>query len=88
VAWVLIAVIVVCVVIVIVALTNQSPAITPPKYPTTWSSTTPSRAGVYYQNCAEAHADGRWNIPADDPAYRTALDKDHNGIACESRRPG
>jgi hypothetical protein len=32
--------------------------------------------------------DGRWNIPADDPAYRPALDKNHDGIACVSRKPG
>ncbi|HSS24128.1 MAG TPA: excalibur calcium-binding domain-containing protein [Mycobacterium sp.] len=27
------------------------------------------------------------NREAGDPAYRPALDKDHNGIACESREP-
>ena len=43
---------------------------------------------VYYKNCAEAHADGRYDIPAGDPAYRPELDKDHNGIAYESRKPG
>ena len=48
---------------------------------------TPSRPAVYYKNCAEAHADGRWNIPEGDPAYRPALDKNHDGIACESREP-
>ena len=47
----------------------------------------PSRPAVYYKNCAEAHVDGRWNIPEGDPAYRPALDKDHNGVACESREP-
>jgi Excalibur calcium-binding domain len=43
---------------------------------------------VYYKNCAEAHADGRYDIPEGDPTYRPELDKDHNGIACESRKPG
>ncbi|WP_224098227.1 excalibur calcium-binding domain-containing protein [Mycobacterium avium] len=48
--------------------------------------TTDTRPGIYYKNCAEAHADGRWDIPEGDPAYRPGLDKDHNGVACESRR--
>jgi hypothetical protein len=48
----------------------------------------PSRPAVYYKNCAEAHADGRWNIPEGDPAYRRELDNNHDGIACESRKPG
>ena len=37
---------------------------------------------------AEARADGRYDIPEGDPAYRPELDKDHNGIACESRKLG
>ena len=36
-----------------------------------------------YRNCKEAHADGRYNIPSDDPAYRSALDRDGDGYACE-----
>ncbi len=36
-----------------------------------------------YRNCKEAHADGRYNIPSDDPAYRPALDRDGDGYACE-----
>ena len=36
-----------------------------------------------YRNCTEAHADGRYNIPSDDPAYRPALDRDGDGYACE-----
>jgi hypothetical protein len=75
VAGLAIAVIVVCVVIVVLALAKQGTRV----------STTPSRPAVYYKNCAEAHADGRWNIPEGDPAYRPGLDRDHNGVACESR---
>lgn len=85
VAGLLIAVIVVCVAIVVLALAKHGPSNTGPNYPTTRSSTAPSQPAVYYKNCAEAHADGRWNIPQGDPAYRPALDKDHNGVACESR---
>jgi hypothetical protein len=36
-----------------------------------------------YRNCKEAHADGRYNIPSNDPAYRSALDRDGDGFACE-----
>lgn len=39
----------------------------------------------YFKNCTEAHAAGRYDIPSSDPAYRRALDGNHDGIACESR---
>lgn len=82
-AWILIAIILACVVIVIVALARRGVSL--PRSRSTHPTTIPSRPAVYYKNCAEAHKDGRWNIPADDPAYRPALDKDHDGIACASR---
>lgn len=41
-------------------------------------------AGPPYKNCSEAHADGRYDIPKDDPGYSPKLDRDHDGIACES----
>jgi len=85
VAGVLIAVIVVCAVIVVLALAKNGPSYPRSNYPTTQVSTAPSRPAVYYKNCAEAHKDGRWDIPEGDPAYRPGLDKDHNGVACESR---
>lgn len=85
VAGLLIAVIVVCVVIVVVALAKRGVSTPRPPYPTNHFTPTPSRPGIYHKNCAEAHKDGRWNIPADDPAYRPAPDKDHDGVACESR---
>jgi hypothetical protein len=45
-----------------------------------------SAAGPPYKNCSEAHADGRYNIPQDDPAYSSKLDRDGDGIACEPKR--
>jgi hypothetical protein len=36
-----------------------------------------------YRNCSEAHADGRYNIPSNDPAYRPQLDRDGDSLACE-----
>lgn len=44
----------------------------------------PSRGDVYYRSCAAAHADGRSNIPIGSPGYRPGLDRDGDGVACES----
>jgi len=40
--------------------------------------------GPVYDNCTEAHDDGRWNIPQSDDAYWSDGDRDGDGIACES----
>jgi Excalibur calcium-binding domain len=45
-------------------------------------------AGPPYQNCNEAHADGRYSIPTSDPAYRPDLDLDGDGLACEPSNKG
>ena len=37
-----------------------------------------------YDNCTEAHQDGRYDIPQGDPDYWSAGDRDSDGIACES----
>jgi heme/copper-type cytochrome/quinol oxidase subunit 1 len=85
----LIAVIVVCVVIIVVTLMRNAPVSGRSDDPWRRSSVTqtrpvPFRPTPYYKNCKEAHADGRWDIPMGDPAYRPGLDGDGNGIACES----
>lgn len=38
---------------------------------------------VYYPNCAAARAAGAAPIMEGEPGYRPALDRDHDGIACE-----
>lgn len=43
----------------------------------------PAPQSTYYRNCSQAHADGRYNIPQGDPAYRPGLDRDRDGYACE-----
>ncbi len=43
-----------------------------------------AQADPPYANCKAAAADGRYNIPRDDPAYASKLDRDNDGIACES----
>ncbi|MGO4443201.1 excalibur calcium-binding domain-containing protein [Mycobacterium sp. 2YAF39] len=37
-----------------------------------------------YRNCAEARANGDNNIPYDSPYYGPHLDRDNDGIGCES----
>ncbi len=43
-----------------------------------------AQADPPYANCKAAAKDGRYNIPRGDPAYSTKLDRDNDGIACES----
>lgn len=84
-AAVLIAIIVICVVLIVWTLIQDGAVRPSPRSTPTSTPTVPSGPMVYYRNCAEAHAAGRWDIPEGDPAYRPGLDKDHNGVACESR---
>ncbi len=38
---------------------------------------------VYYKNCAEAKAAGAAPLHKGDPGYRSGLDRDNDGVACE-----
>lgn len=40
-------------------------------------------ASVYYKNCAQASKSGAAPITSGQPGYRTGLDPNHNGVACE-----
>lgn len=40
-------------------------------------------ADVYYANCTAARAAGAAPIYVGDPGYRSALDRDKDGVACE-----
>jgi hypothetical protein len=66
-------------------LTGGNPTIstvTPP--PPAKPPTTPGSSGsVYYANCTAARAAGAAPIYAGQPGYRSGLDRDHDGIACE-----
>jgi outer membrane biosynthesis protein TonB len=42
-----------------------------------------SEAAVYYQNCDAARAAGAAPLYAGQPGYRSALDRDGDGVACE-----
>jgi hypothetical protein len=39
---------------------------------------------AYYANCAEARAAGAAPLAAGEPGYRSGLDRDNDGIACDS----
>lgn len=58
------------------------PVATPP--PTVRPTTTvPPTTAVYYSNCAEARAAGAAPLRRGDPGYRSGLDRDGDGVACE-----
>jgi hypothetical protein len=63
------------------AYNGPSTSSTKPPKPTT---TTTRGSGVWYANCQEAWSQGIHNIRKSDPGYRTSLDGDHDGIACEA----
>ncbi len=49
-------------------------------------TTTPqqqSGSSVYYQNCTAVRAAGAAPLYQGQPGYRSALDRDHDGVACE-----
>jgi hypothetical protein len=48
------------------------------------AATPVAQADPPYANCKAAAQDGRYNIPRGDPAYQQKLDRDNDGIACES----
>lgn len=41
----------------------------------------------YYPSCAAAHADGIYSIVRGEPGYRSRLDRDGDGLACEPYTP-
>lgn len=51
----------------------------PTKRPATPKPTT----SVYYENCAAVRAAGKDPLYRGDPGYRSGLDRDNDGIACE-----
>lgn len=61
--------------------TTQPPVVTQPPAPP--PPPPPPPADVYYPNCAAARAAGAAPIYRGQPGYRSALDRDNDGIACE-----
>lgn len=61
--------------------TTSAPATTPVTSPAT---TVPPTTAVYYANCTAVRAAGNAPIYRGQPGYRSALDADNDGIACET----
>jgi hypothetical protein len=67
-------------------VTSFSVISAPPKVPPATRSVPPTTAAtssVYYANCAAARAAGAAPIHRGEPGYRSGLDRDGDGIACE-----
>jgi hypothetical protein len=62
------------------AVTVPTPATTAPA---TKGAVTTAPAGVYYSNCDAVRAAGKAPLHTGDPGYRSGLDRDGDGIACE-----
>ncbi len=61
-----------------------TPAPRPPLQATTHAPPPPPPADVYYANCAAVRAAGRAPLRRGQPGYRSGLDGDSDGVACES----
>lgn len=64
-----------------------APATTAATAPATTAATAPATTGassVFYANCAAVRAAGRAPIRRGEPGYSSALDRDGDGIACET----
>lgn len=51
---------------------------------TTAATSAPPEPEVYFTNCAEARSAGAAPIEDGEPGYRSALDGDGDGVACDS----
>ena len=60
-----------------------SPEVPREAIPETVPETQPSAAEVYYANCDAARAAGAAPIREGQPGYRSGLDRDDDGVACE-----
>ena len=58
------------------AAPTTGPRTTPPAAP-------PGGSGVYYANCAAVRVAGKAPLRRGQPGYRSGLDGDHDGVACE-----
>ncbi|WP_225983829.1 excalibur calcium-binding domain-containing protein [Epidermidibacterium keratini] len=66
------------------APTTAAPAPAPEPAPTAAPAPEPQSSSAYYANCSEAKAAGAAPLYAGDPGYRAGLDRDGDGVACES----
>lgn len=66
-----------------VPATTRASATTAATAPATTAATAPATSAVYYNNCAEVRAAGKDPIYRGQPGYRSGLDGDSDGIACD-----
>ncbi|MDT3443592.1 excalibur calcium-binding domain-containing protein [Pseudofrankia sp. BMG5.37] len=66
--------------------TQQAPPPPPPAPATTAAPppADPDPVDVYYANCAEARAAGAAPLHRGEPGYRSGLDRDNDGTACDT----
>lgn len=68
-------------------VTAPSTSVAPPSIPATTAPVVPPPAdgggSVYYDNCDAVRAAGKAPLYRGDPGYRSGLDRDDDGIACE-----
>lgn len=63
----------------------QPPPVQPPPYTPPPAQPPPAApADVYYANCTEARAAGAAPLYRGEPGYRSGLDRDDDGVACET----
>lgn len=62
---------------------TAAPAVSPKAKPKRTPKPTRKPASVYYANCTEARGAGAAPIYRGEPGYRSALDRDNDGVACE-----
>jgi hypothetical protein len=62
---------------------NPTIAPTPTQEPIVAPKKQQESSSVYYKNCTAAKAAGAAPIYEGEPGYRSALDRDHDGVACE-----
>jgi endonuclease YncB( thermonuclease family) len=55
----------------------------PPVVETTQEAPEPDTSAAYYKNCTAAKAAGAAPLHRGEPGYRSALDRDGDGVACE-----
>lgn len=66
-----------------VPVSTSTNTVAPTAPPATVNTDGGTSGSVYYANCTEARAAGAAPILVGEPGYRTALDRDKDGIACE-----
>lgn len=61
----------------------ETMAVSAPNVPVEASVSTPAASEVYFANCTEARAAGAAPLRVGEPGYRSGLDRDKDGVACE-----